>query len=83
MDLLRKLIKQPCFQHGNLTNGFSEFFPGNVPINRKINGDSLKLNMIIKLLMTLSSLVFQLKHHLSYETFFLISSSLCQPGKHQ
>jgi len=76
MDLLRKLIKQPCFQHGNLTNGFSELSPVNVPINRKINGVSLKLNMIITLLMTLSSLVVQLEHQLSYETFILINRSL-------
>ena len=76
MDLLRKLIKQPCLLHWKLTYGFSELLPAAVPINRKINGVNLKLNMIIRLLMTQSSLVFQLKHLLSYETFFLINRGL-------
>ena len=73
MDLLRKLIKQPCLPHCNLTYGFSELSPAAVPINRKINGVSLKLNTIIKLFMTLSSLVFQIKHHLSMKHFFLLT----------
>jgi len=77
MDLLRKLRKQPCLPHCNLTYGFSELSPADVPIYRKINGVSLKLNMIIRLLMTQSSLVFQLKHlyHMKH-FFFLIAACL-------